>query len=102
MKNNIFKDSWTEQFLFIQFADAAAQLRDQFARRFAELRPRSQDFALFANPFEAIVKNVPIHLQMEPVDLQCDGHLKSKFAEVPLVKFYGEYIPHDKFPGLVK
>ena len=62
---------------------------------------RSQDFALFANPFEAIVKNVPVHLQMELVDLQCDGHLKSKFAEVPLVKFYGEYIPHEKFPGLV-
>ena len=102
MKNNIFKDSWTEQFLFIQFADAAAQLRDQFARRFAELRARSQDFALLANPFEAIAKNVPIHLQMELVDLQCDGDLKSKFAEVPLVKFYGEYIPHDKFPGLVK
>ena len=79
----MFKDSWTEQFLFIQFADAAAyvafiaQLRDQFARRFAELRTRSQDFALFANPFEAIVKNVPVHLQMELVDLQCDGHLNS-------------------------
>ena len=76
MKNNIFKDSWTEQYLFIQFA--AAQLRDQFARRFAELRARSQGFALFANPFEAIVKNVPVHLQMELVDLQCDGDLKSK------------------------
>ncbi len=95
MKNNIVKDSWTEPFLFIQFADAAAylaligKLRDQFARLFAELRARSQDFALFANPFEAIVKNVPVHLQMELVDLQCDGDLKSKFAEVPLVKFYG-------------
>ena len=67
-------------------------LRDQFARRFAELRACSQDFALFANPFEAIVKNVPVHLQMELVDLQCDGDSKPKFAEVPLVKFYGEYI----------
>ena len=39
---------------------------------------------------------------MKLVDLQeCDGHLKSKFAEVPLVKFYVEYIPHDKFPVLV-
>ena len=108
MKNNIVKDSWTEQFLFSQFADAAAylaligKLRDQFARRFAELRARSQDFALFANPFEAIVKNVPVHLQMKLVDLQCGGDLKSKFAEVPLVKFYGEYIPHDKCPVLVK
>ena len=56
---------------------------------------------LVNNPFEAILKNVPVHLQMELVDLQCDGHLKSKFAELPLVKLYGEYIPHDKFPGLV-
>ena len=47
------------------------------------------------------MKNVPVHLQMELVDLECDGDLKSKFAEVPLAKFYGEYIPHDKFPGLV-
>ena len=59
------------------------------------------DFALFANPFEAIVKNVPVHLQMELVDLQCDSDLKSKFAMVPLVKLYGEYILHDKCPGLV-
>ena len=44
------------------------------------------------------MKNVPVHLQMELVDLQCDGHLKYKFAEVPLVKFYGEYIPHDQMP----
>ena len=45
-------------------------------------RARSQDFALFANTFEAIVNNVPVHLQMEPVDLQCGGDLKSRFAEV--------------------
>ena len=46
----------------------------------------------------AIVKNVPVHLQMELVDLQCNGDLKSKFY---LVKLYGEYIPNDKCPGLV-
>ena len=79
-----FKDSWTEQFL------------SEF-----NLRACSQDFALFTNPFEAVVNNVLVHLQMELVDLQCDGDLKSMFAEVPLVKFYGEYIPHDQFPGLV-
>ncbi len=44
---------------------------------------------------------MPVHQQMELVDLQCGGDLKSKFAEVPLVKFYGEYIPHDKFSVLV-
>ena len=84
--------------MFFQCADAAAyvafiaQLRDQFPRRFAELhaRARSQDFALFANPSEAIVKHVLVHPQMELVGLQCDGDLKSKFAEVPLVKLCGE------------
>ena len=76
--------------------------QDLFTKRNAESdSARSQDFALFANPFEAIVKNVPAHLQMKLVDLQCDGHLKSKFGEVPLVKFYGEYTPHDTFPVLV-
>ena len=53
-------------------------------------RARSQDFALFTNPSEAIVKHVPVHLQMELVDLQSDGDLKSKLDEVPLVKLYGE------------
>ena len=39
---------WTEQFLFFQFADAAAyvafiaQLRDQFPKRFAELHARAR------------------------------------------------------------
>ena len=38
---------WTEEFLFFQFADAAAyvafiaQLRDQFPRRFVELHARA-------------------------------------------------------------
>ena len=75
-------------------------LLDQFTRRFAELHAQS-GLALFANPFEAIVKHVPVHLQVELVDMQCDGDLKSKFAEEPLVKFYGKYNPHDKCPGLV-
>ena len=67
--------------------------QDVFTRHNAKSdSARSYDFALFANPFEAIVKNVPVHLQMELVDLQCDGHLKSKFAELPLVKLYEEYI----------
>ena len=52
--------------------------QDVFTKRNAKSdSARSQDFALFANPFEAIVNNVPVHLQIELVDLQCDGHLKS-------------------------
>ena len=52
--------------------------QDVFTKRNAESdSARSQYFALFANPFEAIVKNVPVHLQMKLVDLQCDGDLKN-------------------------
>ena len=67
----------------IQPAEAAvylafiAQLREQFATRFAELRASSQDLALFSNSFDAVVDNVPVHLQLELVDLQCDSDLKS-------------------------
>ena len=91
----------------IQPADAAvyvafiAQLREQLATRFTELRASSQDFALFSNTFDAVVDNVPVHLQMELVDLRCDSDLKSKFADVPIIQFYKEYIPKDKFPGLM-
>ena len=80
----------------------SAKQQDVFTKRNAESdSARSQYFALFANPSEAIVKHVPAHLQMKLVDLQCEGDLKSKFAEVPLVKFYREYIPHNTFPVLV-
>ena len=86
---------WTEQFLFFQFADAAAyvafiaQLRDQFPRRFAELHARAVRTLRYSQ-IRPKKKHVPVHMQMELVDLQCDGDLKSKFAEVPLVKLYGE------------
>ena len=73
----MFKDSCLSPSDAVAYVAFIAQLCDQFARRFAEQRVCSQDFALFTNPFEAIVKNVPVHLQMELVDLQCDGDLNS-------------------------
>ena len=59
---------------------------------------RTLRYSQIHSKYVAIVKNRLVHLQMELVDLQCNGDLKSKFY---LVKLYGEYIPKDTFPGLV-
>ncbi len=57
-------EACTEQLRKDKFATLKRTItkqQDVFTKRNAESASvRSQDFALFANPFEAIVKNVPV------------------------------------------
>ncbi|XP_035500193.1 general transcription factor II-I repeat domain-containing protein 2-like [Scophthalmus maximus] len=51
------------------FADKLSALRTEFARRFGDFR----------NPFAVDVETAPVQIQMELIELQCNGTLKAKY-----------------------
>ena len=39
-------------------------------------------------------------MQMELIELQCNGVLKEKFNNVDLLEFYSKYVEKNKFPAI--
>ena len=67
---------------YVAFAEL---LRREFADRFIDLRARSGELLLFANPFQVEVDDAPEAVQMRLIEVQCSASLKATFKEVPLV-----------------
>jgi len=57
-------------------------------------------FSLFSTPFAVDVESVPVELQMELVELQCDTILKQKYTEIGIPDFY-TYLSRTHFPKLL-
>jgi len=55
------------------FADKLSALRTEFARRFGDFEKQKKNFELLRNPFAVDV------IQMELIELQCNGTLKAKY-----------------------
>ena len=53
---------------YITFID---MLKQQFANSFTDVRTRSTDVMIFANPFELKVDDVPDSLQLEVIEMLC-------------------------------
>ena len=71
-----------------------ASLREDFASRFAGVRPLAADLKLFTAP----VDDAP-PLQMELVKLQCNGELKAKFYNSSPLSFFRDIaLPYRNFP----
>uniref|UniRef100_A0A0L8HMQ2 DUF4371 domain-containing protein n=1 Tax=Octopus bimaculoides TaxID=37653 RepID=A0A0L8HMQ2_OCTBM len=56
------------------------------------------DFTVFRSPFTAIASDLPVNIQLEMIDLQCDSDLNYKFTSVGLNTFYQYLFP--KYPKL--
>ena len=81
---------------------AVASLMEEFASRFAEVRPLAADFKLFTAPFDFPVDDVPSPLQMELVEVQCNDELKPKFyVSSPLSFFRDIALPSRNFPKYI-
>ncbi|KAF0044733.1 hypothetical protein F2P81_003891 [Scophthalmus maximus] len=61
------------------FADKLSALRTEFARRFGDFEARKETFELLRNPFPVDVETAPVQIQMELIELQCNGTLKAKY-----------------------
>ena len=67
-----------------------ASLREEFASRFAGVRPLAAEFKLFTAPFDFPVDDAPVPLQMELVELQCNDALKARFYNYFPLPFFGD------------
>ncbi|KAI6655604.1 General transcription factor II-I repeat domain-containing protein 2-like [Oopsacas minuta] len=77
-------------------------LRKEFENRFKDLRSNIVNFAIFSNPFSLEPIELPEHLQLELVDMQCNQDLKAKFNDVTLMDFYQKYLSSSDYPNLIK
>lgn len=59
------------------FADTLSAL--SFARRFGDFEAKKENFELLRNPFEADVETALVQIQMELIELQCNGTLNAKY-----------------------
>ena len=79
-----------------------ASMREEFASRFAGIKPLAADFKLFTAPFDFPVDDAPAPLQMELVELQCNDELKAKFYNTSPLSFFREIaLPSRNFPTFI-
>ena len=79
------------------FAEKLSELRSEFARRFGDFEAQKSNFELLRNPFAVDVETAPANIQMELIELQCNGTLKAKYGTVgptKFIRFIPETMPH--------
>ena len=77
-----------------RFKDKMTGLLQEFKQRFQIFSELEKEFKVFSSPFTVNPFDLPVNIQLEIIDLQCDSDLKNKFAGNDLNKFY-QYL----FPG---
>lgn len=76
-----------------RFKDKITGLMQEFEQRFQVFGELEKDFKVFCSPFTVNAFDLPINIQLEIIDLQCDSDLKGKFAAVGLDTFYQHLLP---------
>ncbi|XP_014787391.1 general transcription factor II-I repeat domain-containing protein 2B-like [Octopus bimaculoides] len=71
-----------------RYKDSIKGLLREFQQRFQIFDKLETDFTDFHSPFTANGSDLPVNIQLEMIDLQCDSGLKNKFTSVGLVTFY--------------
>lgn len=71
-----------------RYASDIKSLAEEFTRRFRDFAAIEKDIALFSSPFSVDTDNVPDHLQLELIELQCDAESRSRHQQLSLANFY--------------
>ncbi|KAL3832267.1 hypothetical protein ACJMK2_023927 [Sinanodonta woodiana] len=79
-------------------AHFAVKLSSEVALRFSVFEAHESNLEMLRNPFAIYVETAPVNLQMELIELQCNGTLKAKYDTVGPVQFT-RFIP-DEMPQL--
>ena len=81
--------------------DAVSYIKQQFQERFSDLDAYSLKIRLFKIPFDSVIEDLSIDLQMEIIDLQSNDVLNDKFKEGNLIEFY-KCLPSEQYSYLKK
>lgn len=81
-----------------RFKDKIMGLLREFEQRFQIFGELEKDFKVFCLPFTVNASDLPVNVQLEIIDLQCDSDLKGKFAAAGLDTFYQYLLPD--YPNL--
>lgn len=76
-----------------QYKDKIVRLLWEFEKWFQVFGGLQTESAVFRSPFTVKASDVPVDIQLELTDLQCDADLKYKFAAVGLDTFYQYLLP---------
>jgi len=76
-----------------RFKDKITGLLRQFEQRFQIFGELEKDFKVFCSPFSVNGSDLPVNIQLEIIDLQCDSDLKGKLAAAGLDTFYQHLLP---------
>ncbi len=76
-----------------QDKDKIMGLMREFEQRFQVFCELETQFTVLCSPFTVKASDLPVDIQPEIVDLQCDSDLKDKFASIGLDTFY-QYLLH--------
>ncbi|XP_037789324.1 general transcription factor II-I repeat domain-containing protein 2-like [Penaeus monodon] len=76
-----------------RFKDKITGLLRDFEQRFQIFGELEKDFKFFCSPFSVNASDLPVNIQLEIIDLQCDSDLKGKFAAAGLDTFYQHLLP---------
>ncbi|XP_073714947.1 general transcription factor II-I repeat domain-containing protein 2-like [Misgurnus anguillicaudatus] len=76
-----------------RFKDKITGLSREFEQRFQIFGELEKDFKVFCSPFTVNPSDLPVSIQLEIIDLQCDSDLKGKFAAAGLDTFYQNLLP---------
>ena len=74
---------------------------NNYQERFSDLDAYRLKIRLFENPFDSVIKDLHLYLQMEIIDFQPNDILKDKFKKGNLIEFY-KCLPSKQYPYLKK
>ena len=79
-----------------RYAANISSLTEEFQQRFRDFATIEKEITLFSSPVSVDHNDVPAHLQLELIELQCDTECRSRYQQLPLVNFY-QQLDKDRF-----
>lgn len=83
-----------------RYKDKISGLLREIENQFQLFSEPETEFTVFGSPFTVRASDLPVDMQLEIIDLQCDVELKDKFASMGLDAFYKYLLqvpPRSKF-----
>ena len=86
-----------------EFKNNILALKADFEQRFDCFRKIDNTLSIIRNPFSVDVDNIPVDIQLEIINLQCDSFLQDKYREhqQDLCNFY-KLLDDEKYGNLKK